>query len=67
MQFIAHYMSTLAAIVYFAFLHWVTTYIVMERSKGNMVGRDWLPSTEGSKQCILEQLMDMNAELRSVP
>ncbi len=31
------------------------------------MGRGWFSKTEGSKQCIREQLMDMIAEMQSVP
>ena len=67
MQSIARYTSICVAIIYYTFLHGGMTYIVMKRLKGDIMGRVWLLRMADSKQCVLEQHMDMIAEMESVP
>ncbi|OAL74517.1 hypothetical protein A7D00_0109 [Trichophyton violaceum] len=66
MRFISQHTSIPVPKVFCAFTHSGTTYIVMERIKGDMIGRGWVRRSEKSKAKLLSQLAKMIAELRQL-
>lgn len=67
MQFVPSCTSIPVPKVYYAFIYKGTSYTVMRRIRGQMVGSLWSLRTEESKMRILDQLRGMIMELRSVP
>lgn len=53
--------------IYCAFTRKGSTYIVMEKIQGEMLGIGWGERNDDSKAKILEQLKRMVAEMRSIP
>jgi aminoglycoside phosphotransferase len=66
MQFVARQTSIPVPKVYCAFVHRGRTYIVMKNIDGQMAADGWVSRPEESKRRILNQLRDMDAELRAI-
>lgn len=66
MQFIRQHTSIPVPRVICSFTRNGSTYIVMERIHGDMVGRGWMSRTDESKAKILSQLQEMVAEMRRI-
>ncbi|EZF35249.1 hypothetical protein TMEN_5755 [Trichophyton mentagrophytes] len=66
MRFISQHTSIPVPKVFCAFTHSGMTYIVMERIKGDMIGRGWVCRSEESKAKLLSQLAKMITELRQL-
>jgi len=67
MQFVSQHTSIPVPRVICSFTHKGRTYIVMERIRGDMIGRGWVFRTAESKAKILFQLKEMVAEMRKIP
>ncbi|MCJ1246430.1 hypothetical protein MMC30_003637 [Trapelia coarctata] len=67
MQFVAEHTSIPVPRVKCAFKHRKTTYIVMERINGEILGHGWSARSKESKTKILSQLRAMNVELHEIP
>ncbi|KFZ00758.1 hypothetical protein V500_00949 [Pseudogymnoascus sp. VKM F-4518 (FW-2643)] len=66
MQFISQHTSIPVPRIICSFTHKGWTYIVMERSYGDMIGRGWPSRTDESKAKILSQLKEMVADMRRI-
>ena len=66
LEFVAERTSVPVPRVYCAFSHKGSSYMVMERIKGDMLGRTWSSRSVESRAKILSQLKSMVAEMRSV-
>ncbi|KAJ5697413.1 hypothetical protein N7488_011097 [Penicillium malachiteum] len=68
MRFISQHTSIPVPKVLCAFTHSESgvTYIVMERIKGDMIGKGWVKRNENSKAKLLSQLAERIRELRSL-
>lgn len=66
MRFIAQHTSIPVPKVICAFTRSGSTYIVMERIKGDMLGKGWVRRSESSKQKLLSQLAEMICEMRDL-
>lgn len=66
MRFIAQNTSIPVPKVLCAFKHENITYIVMERIKGDMLGKNWVHRSEESKAKLLTQLKNMILEMRKL-
>lgn len=67
MRFISTHTSIPVPKIYCAFTHCGWNYIVMERIKGEYIGRGWVRRTEESKAKLLSQLSEMVLEMRRLP
>jgi aminoglycoside phosphotransferase len=66
MQFITQHTSIPVPKVLCAFTRNGMTYIVMERIKGDMIGKGWVKRSEESKTKLLAQLAGMVREMRTL-
>jgi fructosamine-3-kinase len=66
MRFISQATSIPVPKVLCAFTHGGSTYIVMERIKGDMIGTRWVYRSEESKTKLLAQLKKMVEEIRGL-
>ncbi|KAJ5169369.1 Aminoglycoside phosphotransferase [Penicillium coprophilum] len=66
MQFISQHTSIPVPKVLCAFTHSGQTYIVMERIKGDMIGKGWVKRSEESKAKLLSQVREMVLEMRTL-
>lgn len=66
MRFVAKHTSIPVPMVYCAFIHRGTSYIVMEKIEGDFAGRGWMKRPEESKRKILKQLGRFIQQLRAV-
>ncbi|OOF99033.1 hypothetical protein ASPCADRAFT_127608 [Aspergillus carbonarius ITEM 5010] len=66
MSFIAQHTSIPVPKVHCAFTHTGTTYIVMERINGEMIGSGWVNRSEQTKAKLLSQLSRMIIEMREL-
>ncbi|KAI9927112.1 hypothetical protein ASPWEDRAFT_55379 [Aspergillus wentii DTO 134E9] len=66
MRFIAQNTSIPVPKVLCAFKHHDSTYIVMERIKGDMIGAGWVRRSDESKAKLLSQLKKMIEEMRAL-
>ncbi|GES66235.1 kinase-like protein [Aspergillus terreus] len=67
MRFVSQHTSVPVPKVYCAFTRSGQTYIVMERIKGDMIGRNWVERSEQSKGRLLSQLAQKVREMRDLP
>jgi hypothetical protein len=67
LQFIARNTSIPVPRVICSFTYKGCTYLVMERIRGDMIGRRWSYRTAESKAKILSQLKDFVSEMRRIP
>lgn len=66
MRFISEHTSIPVPKVLCAFVHSGWTYIVMERTKGDVIGRGWAKRSEESKARLLSPLKSMIIEVREL-
>lgn len=66
MRFISQNTSIPVPNVLCAFTHYGSTYIVMERIQGDIIGAGWVKRSEGSKAQLLSQLKEMIQEMREL-
>lgn len=66
MRFISQNTSIPVPNVLCAFTHYDSTYIVMERIKGDIIGAGWVKRSEESKAQLLSQLKEMIQEMREL-
>ena len=66
MRFISQNTSIPVPNVLCAFAHEDSTYIVMERIKGEVIGAGWVRRSEESKAQLLSQLKEMIQEMREL-
>ncbi|KXG47700.1 Aminoglycoside phosphotransferase [Penicillium griseofulvum] len=66
MQFISQHTSIPVPKVLCAFTRNGMTYILMERIKGDMIGKGWVNRSEDSKTKLLSQLAGMIREMRAL-
>ena len=64
MQFITSHTSIPVPKIYCAFVHKRSTYIVMERIRGEMLAKEWSSIPENSREKIFAQLRTMVNEMR---
>ena len=67
MKLVAETTSVLLPKVYCSFRRKGITYIVMERIRGNAIGRNWDDCTPESKADLLSQLRQYFTQLRAIP
>ena len=60
LRFISENTSLPVPKVYIAFTHGDSSYIVMERIKGEMLGKGWVNRSEESKSKVLIQLRNID-------
>ncbi|OBT43651.1 hypothetical protein VE00_05218 [Pseudogymnoascus sp. WSF 3629] len=66
MQFIRQHTSIPVPRIICSFTHKGWTYIVMERIRGDMIGRGWTSRADESKSKILSQLKEMVSDMRRI-
>jgi aminoglycoside phosphotransferase len=66
-RFVAKHTTIPVPKVHYAFIHHNTTYILMERIRGETIAKKWHSLSDASKSSIFSQLKQMIQELRSVP
>ncbi|KAL5361417.1 kinase-like protein [Aspergillus floccosus] len=66
MRFVSQRTSVPVPKVFCAFTRSGRTYIVMERIKGDMIGRNWVKRSEKSKRRLLSQLAEKVREMRDL-
>lgn len=66
MRFISEHTSIPVPTVFCAFEHSGQTYIVMQRIKGDRIGKGWVNRSEVSKARLLSQLKAMILEMREL-
>jgi Predicted aminoglycoside phosphotransferase len=66
MRFISQHISIPAPKVLCAFTRFGWTYIVMERIRGDIIGRGWVNRSEDSKAKLLSQLAEKIREMREL-
>ncbi|PYH92219.1 kinase-like protein [Aspergillus ellipticus CBS 707.79] len=67
LRFVAQHTTIPVPRVFCAFTRRNCTYIVMERIKGEVIGRGWVRRSEESKARLLSKLRRMIEELRQIP